>query len=169
MTEKQERIQQLKAQIKEYYDTINSKKQELQKLENTIEEWEDLPTLSGINARGESFEFFRNEESKVAWESIQTNYQDLYKTAEDAKAALAMAKISQLLPYYGQAISSIEWEDTNLIKYCLVRNNNAVLIRECTDEYHYLAFRSKEFCNKFMESNATLILDYFKMYSTDDD
>lgn len=85
-----------------------------------------------------------------------------FKTQKAAKSAIAMAQISQLLPYYGGVITDEEWCNP-IPKYCITRNNGN-RIEQTTRYYSYsfLAFHEKEQRDKFMSypENVQLVKDY---------
>lgn len=43
-----------------------------------------------------------------------------------AKSALAMAQISQLIPFYGGEITDEEWKDSDMKKYVITRDCNEI-------------------------------------------
>lgn len=80
-----------------------------------------------------------------------------------AKSMLAMAMISQLMPYYGGMITDEEWGDANQCKFTIERDssyyNNIVLgCRQVS--YYFLAFHTPEQRNEFFEYNEQLVKDY---------
>ena len=77
-----------------------------------------------------------------------------------AKSMLAMAQISQLMPYYGGAITYEEWEDSTLLKYVIGRCNNEIHKEIYCGTYRYLAFHTEEQRDEFLKHNKQLIKDY---------
>lgn len=80
-----------------------------------------------------------------------------------AKSMLAMAMISQLMPYYGGEITDEEWEDTSINKFTIERDYTYI---DCihTDLnktiYHFLAFHTAEQRDEFLKYNEQLVKDY---------
>ena len=77
-----------------------------------------------------------------------------------AKSALAMAQISQLMPFCGGAITDKEWEDKFARKFKLYRYDNHVEVREISKIYNFLSFRSVEQAKDFLKYNKRLVKDY---------
>lgn len=78
-----------------------------------------------------------------------------------AKSMLAMAMISQLMPYYGGEIAESEWEDSTKYKYIIVLNKGKITKREWTTcNYYFLAFHTAEQCDEFLKYNEQLVKDY---------
>lgn len=78
-----------------------------------------------------------------------------------AKSMLAMAMISQLMPYYGGAISYEEWDRLNTsVKYVIENINNKIEIDYTTCRYNFLAFHTPEQRDEFFKYNEQLVKDY---------
>lgn len=76
-----------------------------------------------------------------------------------AKSMLAMAMISQLMPYYGGAIIDEEWQNTNS-KYVIVKIRGTIHIDDFLSKYHFLAFHTAKQRNNFLKYNEQLVKDY---------
>lgn len=76
------------------------------------------------------------------------------------KSMLAMAMISQLMPYYGGAITDEEWGDGNYNKYCIIRRNIYIVKETWTSAYQFLAFHTEEQRDNFLKYNEQLVKDY---------
>lgn len=78
-----------------------------------------------------------------------------------AKSMLAMAMISQLMPYYGGEVTEDEWKDSTKYKYIIVLNKGKITKREWTTcSYYFLAFHTAEQCDEFLKYNEQLVKDY---------
>ena len=77
-----------------------------------------------------------------------------------AKSALAMAMISQLMPYYGGAITDEEWNDDKIYKYVIMKINNAITKNDWINTYFFLAFHTAEQRDSFLKYNGQLVKDY---------
>lgn len=77
-----------------------------------------------------------------------------------AKSMLAMAQISQLMPYYGGAITDKEWEDETIKKYIIGRRNVGLYIGFNCYTYVFLAFHTEEQRDSFLKYNEQLVKDY---------
>lgn len=77
-----------------------------------------------------------------------------------AKSALAMAQISQLMPYYGGSVTNEEWEIGNLTKYCMYRYANKISFDMEFYCYQFLAFHTEKQRDEFLKNNEQLVKDY---------
>lgn len=80
-----------------------------------------------------------------------------------AEQAIAIAKISQLMPYYGGEITRDEWNDESITKYVIVRRGSVIQIETYTELYSYIAFHSQKDASRFYENNYQLLVDYYKL------
>ena len=77
-----------------------------------------------------------------------------------AKSALAMAQISQLMPYYGGAITNEEWLANN-DKYIIRNGRNEIdALPKVSYERYFLAFHTPEQRDEFLKNNEQLVKDY---------
>lgn len=84
---------------------------------------------------------------------------NVFLTEKHAKSALAMAQISQLMPYYGGEITDEEWENSSP-KYIIDRYGNMINITFHTNAYYFLAFHTEEQRDEFLKNNEQLVKDY---------
>lgn len=88
---------------------------------------------------------------------------NVFATEKQAKSALAMARISQLMANnkrYGGVVTDAEWNDSNIPKYCIERDSNVVDIDAYFERYHFLAFHSAEQRDLFLAENERLVKDF---------
>ena len=78
-----------------------------------------------------------------------------------------MSQISQLLPYYGGAITEEEWEDDSFFKYNIERYKNTVYLDGHSTMYTFLAFHTEEQRDSFYENNKQLVNDYLMISNND--
>lgn len=122
-----------------------------------VQVWEDISTLKGyfidINSR-----------IKVIGTPLaaDTN-KNIALTERHCKKILAIAQISQLMPYYGGGITDKEWGNSFMIKYAINRMHNHLLVDEALTNYRFLAFHTKEQRNDFLQYNERLVRDYYMM------
>lgn len=90
---------------------------------------------------------------------------NVFLTKKHAKAALAMAQISQLMPYYGGEITKDEWSNVYITKYTVVRKEHTLQSCNTRSYYEPIAFRTEKDRIKFMshEENVRLVKDYYMM------
>lgn len=77
-----------------------------------------------------------------------------------AKSMLAMAMISQLMPYYGGEITQEEWGSPLMPKYIIMSNNNTAVKGNSCVNYYYLAFHREDQRDDFLRYNKGLVNDY---------
>lgn len=84
---------------------------------------------------------------------------NLASSEKVAKSMLAMAMISQLMPYYGGTITDEEWKDGSKIKYIIGRFKH-ILEGLSFHTYYFLAFHTPEQRDNFLKYNERLVKDY---------
>lgn len=102
-----------------------------------------------------SSKLVKREPTLISSDEVNTFYSEKY-----AKSALAMAKISQLLPYYGGEITSEEWVDAELPKFIITNTRNTVVVSTAFVFVSFLAFRSLDYAKRFLANNKRLVEDY---------
>lgn len=76
-----------------------------------------------------------------------------------AKSMRAMAMISQLMPYYGGAITDEEW-GMETDKYIITRIGNKIKSDHCNHYHYLLAFHFVSQRDEFLKYNEQLVKDY---------
>lgn len=97
--------------------------------------------------------------------NIPENYND-FATIKQAKSALAMARISQIMANdkrFGGVITDKEWGNAYVKKYLIVRNNNKIGVSYCATIYYFLAFHTIEQRDLFLKENEDLVKDYLML------
>lgn len=90
------------------------------------------------------------------------NY-NTFATEKQAKSALAMAQISQIMANderFGGVITDEEWEDATINKFVINRIKNTISKSVFASSYEFLAFHTSEQCDLFLKENEDLIRDY---------
>lgn len=91
-----------------------------------------------------------------------SNY-DVYATEKQAKSALAMARISQIMAndieHFGGVVTDKEWEEDKP-KFVIYRMNGNAFSTSITSSYSFLAFHRAEQRNLFLEKYPQLVMDY---------
>ena len=130
------------------------------KTEQDVKTWEDLigEQMSDSYKWIDNKSYIRNACGKFGL--IDKN---VFIDERHAKSALAMAQISQLMPYFGGSITDEEWK-SNIMKYCIARDHKNLIYRSFVwHEYHILAFHTEEQRNNFIKYNKQLINDYLML------
>lgn len=63
------------------------------------------------------------------------------------------------MPYYGGAITNKEWGNADITKFTIYRSLNKISTRPAFSSYNFLAFRTAEDRDKFLEHNEKLVRD----------
>lgn len=119
--------------------------------------WEELEEVSGccINLCSEIGKY-------DTWRATKGN-QNIFINEQHAKSALAMAKISQLMPYYGGIVTDKEWKNSDLKKYGICREAGEIAYAIYYNRWHPIVFHTEEqraaFTNR--EENVRLVKEYF--------
>lgn len=87
---------------------------------------------------------------------------DVYLTERHIKAALALAQISQLMPYYGGEITNEEWKN-NKRKFTIVAYNGEIKPFTHVNNKVLIAFHTEQQRTEFMSfpENVQLIKDLY--------
>lgn len=88
---------------------------------------------------------------------------NVFATEKQAKSALAMAQISQIMANdkrFGSSITNEEWKNLDIRKYCIIRFADKLGYDLYVTTYHFLAFHTEEQCNLFLKENEDLVKDY---------
>lgn len=93
-----------------------------------VRTWKDIKKIKGVhidtNSNIHTIECLKDKFDK-----------NIFINEKHAKSALAIAQISQLMPYYGGAITDEEWRDDNMPKYYIDRPNPYI---EATVNYYLM-------------------------------
>lgn len=87
----------------------------------------------------------------------------VFATEKQAKSALAMARISQIMANderFGGVVTDEEWYNLDLSKYIIVKEQNRICCTIYARLYHFLAFHTTEQRDLFLEENENLVKDY---------
>jgi len=88
---------------------------------------------------------------------------NVFATEKQAKSALAMARISQLMAHderYGGVVTDEEWQDDDIVKYVLFSYSGEVRRRTSFRMVAFLAFHASEQRELFLSENEQLVMDY---------
>lgn len=96
------------------------------------------------------------------WQARRGN-QNIFIDEQHAKSALAMAKISQLMPYYGGRITDKEWLDVTLKKFVITKLIGKLDKWDTNIHPTFVAFHTRKQRDAFIsrEENIQLLKDYF--------
>lgn len=94
--------------------------------------------------------------------SISSN-DNVFASKKQAKSALAMARISQIMANdkrFGGVVTDEEWGCDASLKYTIERRDNKIETCIYCNSYHFLAFHTQEQRDLFLEENEDLVKDY---------
>ena len=111
---------------------------------------------------------FYIKDSQIFGHEYQNNKaaRDMFATEKQAKSALAMAQISQIMANderFGGVITDEEWEDELYKKYVIDRFCNRLLYSIYITEYTFIAFHKPEQRALFLQENEQLVKDYLML------
>lgn len=133
-------------------------KKEEEKKEPTIRTFQDL-----IDNHIEIGGWWIDDSSDIhSLYSGPASYSDMNTAVSEkvAKSMLAMAQISQLMQYYGRAITDEEWNDDSTLKYTIYRYGGEIHSGRSMSFYKFLAFHTGEQRDEFLKYNERLVKDY---------
>lgn len=128
-----------------------------------IKIWKDLTKFEEDIPNGSCF---IDKDSKLIIEEDNGDFflltnKNWFIDERHAKSALAMAQISQLMPYYGGAITDEEWDDEDVFKFVIYRSNNNIITSDSfKNQYEFLSFHTAEQRRSFCSNNKQLVKDY---------
>ena len=143
------------------------------KLEEKNYKWDtDTLTLSKIQKRWRDNEYktisgyYTHTDSCITYSEDHSNTKEnynLFATEKQAKSALAMAQISQIMANderFGGVVTDEEWIDKSWYSIIRINNDLKISTRFC---YELLAFHTKKQADLFLEENRDLVKDYYMM------
>lgn len=116
--------------------------------------WEDLSKVSGVLIDNASSKIYKSGDFPTTFLN-----KNVFLAEKYAKSALALAQISQLLPYYD---SKVDWNECYK-KYVIVRNYGSLNIETYHNTYQFLAFNTYAEAARFLKYNEQLVKDYYMM------
>ena len=147
---------EIKIQVPEGYE-IDKEKSSFERIvfkkKKDTNSWEDLKKVEG---------YYIDNSSYIVDGGLLAPHQEhknVFLNKKYAKSALALAQISQLLPYYD---SNVDW-DRSITKYYILRIGNEIHIGMCICSYHPLTFKSREEAERFLKYNEQLVKDFFML------
>ena len=126
-----------------------------------VNTWRQLPCLKGgiVDTYGKYFELVPNcYGTAVTIGNCLTFINEKY-----AKSAIALAKISQLMPYYGGEITDEEWKNSDWKHSIQINYNGDLSIFRSTCIKNLVTFHTREQLNRFLSfpENVQLVKDLY--------
>jgi hypothetical protein len=88
---------------------------------------------------------------------------NVFATEKQAKSALAMARISQIIKNdsrFGGEVTDEEWNDSNIGKSVICREKSDIITTYLFSNYCFLAFHTNAQRDLFLQENEDLVRDY---------
>lgn len=123
-----------------------------------IKRWRDgNPSINGwyLNDNYVDGKYFN-----FPWKSGNLN---VFATKKQAKSALAMAQISQIMANderFGGVVTDEEWNNIHILKSIIIRIKEDIILGTAVSGYRFLAFHTEEQRDLFLKENEDLIKDY---------
>lgn len=150
-------MKEFKVEIPEGYE-IDKEKSTFEKIvfkkkEEIVNCWEDIKRITGC---------WINPYSQIINDNAPTyeSSKNVFLNKKYAKSALALAQISQLLPYYD---SKVDWNDSGAKKYCISRYQDTIVIDRWESYYQPIAFNTREEAERFLKHNEQLVKDFYML------
>lgn len=127
------------------------------KVNDEINTWKDIKSVKGY------YIDFGSSIAKIESNMVEDSNKNIFISEKYAKAALALAQISQLMPYYGGEITDEEWANSNLIKCSIEVWNTCIHCSYVYNERTVLAFHTSKQRDRFLSfpENVQLVKDLF--------
>lgn len=133
-----------------------------------IKRWRDgNPHVDGWDSSGDyiagKYHHVAGKYYGLPWKDGNLN---IFATKKQAKSALAMAQISQIMANderFGGPVTDEEWKDKYVYKFVIYRCDNSVTINYITLVYAFLAFHTSEQRDLFLKENEDLVKDYLML------
>ena len=121
-----------------------------------VNTWKDITLVNG---------FYINGVSNIIADcgrAVEGN-KNILHSEKYAKAALALAQISQLMPYYGGEITDEEWNNSFITKYSITIYGTTICKFIAVTNRNILTFHTEEQVNRFLSfpENVQLVKDFY--------
>ena len=130
----------------------------LKKKIKEIKTWEDL-IGEGVSESSVFIDSFSNILKDPHLVKYNYESRNFFIDPRHAKSALAMAQISQLMPYYGGQILEEEWKNS-ITKYIILKRHLDIEFNNTISVFQFLAFHTREQRDSFYKNNEQLVKDY---------
>lgn len=149
-------MKELKIEIPEGYE-IDKEKSSFEKIvfkkKVEVNCWEDLKRVTGVYITDNSCIV------PAAVGLVKPHNYNVFLNKKYAKFALALAQISQLLPYYD---TDVDWTSDDY-KYCIERIGDGIEIGEWMHRDCVLAFNTESEAYRFLKHNEQLVKDFYML------
>jgi len=117
--------------------------------------WEELKKIQGWIIDEDDSEI-----EKTLFVSAYVDNQNIFKTENQAKSALAMAKLSQLMAVYNDGWAA-DYNNEDQEKYVIVKFRNKIQVNKGGLYKEFLTFKSEKLAYEFLKNFRKEIETYF--------
>jgi hypothetical protein len=116
--------------------------------------WEELGKISGYYMTKDS------EIKDIQSLSTYTNNYNIFVTENQAKSAIAMAKLSQVMAVYNDGWVA-DWNDKSQKKWSIYFFKDSIVINELQNTKNFLMFKTQKIAEEFLNNFREDIETYF--------
>ena len=128
-----------------------------------IKTWDDLCKHGSSKNGGFFIRAYGNIDPIDIDGRLSNSERSVFLAEKEAKSARAAAMISQLMPYYGGAITKEEWNTPYITKFTIERYTGGIWKGTSATAYYYIAFHTEEQRDSFLKNNYGLVKDYLML------
>ena len=120
--------------------------------------WEEFCEIHPVEEDGKEYYIDVDSNTSYVYNGVRNPefYKNVLPSKEAADAHLAYMQLHQLRDCYRQGWVP-DWEDYNIIKYCIALESNKCVIHINLVTCNFLSFQSKEIAEKFLNNFGYLI------------
>lgn len=163
-------MKEIKIQVPEGYEGIDEEASNFAEGKIVFKKKEDAVWKNGHNRMDGYFVSGSAEVMPLppTYRAFSDDPQDnnVFATEKQAKSALAMAQLSQIMqndPRFGKPITNADWENRDMTKYIIERRDGRICVDCWCTKWYFLAFRTARQRDLFLKEYKSLIKEYFMM------
>ena len=120
--------------------------------------WEEFCEMHPVEEDGEEWYIDVDSNTSYVYKGARTSkfYKNVLPSLKAAEAHLALMQLHQLRDCYRQGWVP-DWEDDDIIKYCIVLESNKCVIYKNLVTCNFLSFPTMELAEKFLDNFKYLI------------
>lgn len=163
-------MKEIKIQVPEGYEGIDEQASNFAEGKIVFKKKEDAAWKNGHHRVGGYFISSDAEVTKLpqGYPAYSDNPKDnnVFATEQQAKSALAMAQLSQIMqndPRFGGPITNADWENRDMVKHIIERRDGRICVDCWWTKWYFLAFHTAKQRDLFLKEYESLIKEYFMM------
>lgn len=127
-------------------------------LRPVLREWSEISKAGGYFVRGGNIDHYIGQYARPD----HSHTRDVFATKKQAQSAQAMAQLSILMKDLGEECK-LNWFNRGEPKYVIFRKIDELVVWTRYTEWQFLAFRTAEVRNQFLNTHRRLIEQYFML------